>query len=232
MPNASLTKAERKRIAKLVSHYESNYHKFSQFLEQLRVLFLGDKALSQYIHTIKLRLKEPTHLKRKLADKLKLAKRSGKKFVITKDNLFNKINDLVGVRILHLHTRQLEEINRELNRLFADQRYIILRVTAKTWDDESRTYFKSIGIKTEKSPSLYTSVHYDVRESSRRKYTFELQVRTLMEEVWGEVSHTLNYPTTLTNIACTEQIQVLARATSTCSRLVDSIFRTHKESAS
>lgn len=230
MAKAGLTQAERKNITRLVDHYKKNQDRFSQFLEQLRGLFLGEKPLTKHVHSIKWRLKDPEHLRRKLTQKLKESRKPNRAFAITKENLFYKINDLVGVRILHLHTRQMEEIDRAIKALFSDQRYHILRgPIAKTWDDESRDYFASIGIKTEKSPSMYTSVHYEVRESSRRKYTFELQIRTLMEEVWGEVSHTLNYPEPTRSLACREQIQVLARATSTCTRLVDSIFKTHDE---
>jgi len=230
MSKAGLTQAELKIIASLVDHYKNSQDRFSQFIDQLRGLFLGEKPLTKHVHSIKWRLKNPEHLRRKLVQKLKESKKSNRAFAITRENLFYKVNDLVGVRILHLHTRQMKEIDRAVKGLFSDHRYHILGgPIAKTWDDESRSYFASIGIKTEKSPSMYTSVHYEVRESSRRKYTFELQVRTLMEEVWGEVSHTLNYPKPTGSLSCREQIQVLARATSTCTRLVDSIFKTHDE---
>jgi putative GTP pyrophosphokinase len=228
MAKMGLTRAERNYITGLIDHYKINQDRFSQFLGQLRSLFLGEKPLIKHVHSIKWRLKDPEHLRRKLTQKIKESRLSNKTFAITKENLFYKVNDLVGIRILHLHTRQLEEIDKAIKALFAEQRYHILTgPIAKTWDDESREYFASIGIKTEKSPSLYTSVHYEVSESSRRRFTFELQIRTLMEEVWGEVSHTLNYPNPTRILACKEQIQVLARATSTCTRLVDSIFKTH-----
>jgi putative GTP pyrophosphokinase len=56
-------------------------------------------------------------------------------------------------------------------------------------------------------------------------------VRTLAEELWGEVDHTVNYPEPSEVLACREQIKLLARLTSTCTRLVDSIFITLKETA-
>jgi ppGpp synthetase/RelA/SpoT-type nucleotidyltranferase len=57
----------------------------------------------------------------------------------------------------------------------------------------------------------------------------ELQVRTLAEEVWGEVSHTIDYPDPTESVACKEQLKVLARLSSSCIRLVDSIFESEKE---
>ena len=35
---------------------------------------------------------------------------------------------------------------------------------------------------------MYTSVHYVVSSKSRTKVTCEIQVRTLMEEVWGSTT--------------------------------------------
>lgn len=124
----------------------------------------------------------------------------------------------------------MARINDRLLAIFDEARYRKKEgPVAKTWDDESRTYFRSIGIRTEASASMYTSVHYVIEPNSRTKYTCEIQVRTLMEEVWGEVSHTINYPRPIDDLASTEQIKVLARVTSSCSRLIDSIFRTTDE---
>jgi len=76
---------------------------------------------------------------------------------------------------------------------------------------------------------MYTSVHYVVQPNSISELTCEIQVRTLMEEVWGEVDHKINYPEKADSLSCREQIKVLARVTSSCSRLVDSIFLAHQE---
>ena len=75
---------------------------------------------------------------------------------------------------------------------------------------------------------MYTSVHYVIEPNSRTKSTGEIQVRTLAEEIWGEVDHTINYPKKSSILPCREQIKVLARVTSSCTRLVDSIFEANK----
>jgi putative GTP pyrophosphokinase len=54
--------------------------------------------------------------------------------------------------------------------------------------------------------------------------TCEIQVRTLFEEIWGEIDHTLNYPDTTASVACKEQLRVLAKLASTGTRLADAIF--------
>ena len=75
---------------------------------------------------------------------------------------------------------------------------------------------------------MYTTVHYDVRANRKSSIRCELQVRSLMDEVWGEVSHRVNYPVESTSRACRDQLKVLARLTTGGSRLVDSIFDSHE----
>ncbi len=228
--------AEAKRVKQLVQHYVKNQDHFSLVLNQLKDHVLGDKDLMSQVHSIKWRIKDPGHLRDKLVRQLGKAKESGKPFKITTDNLFSKINDLAGFRILHLHTRQMDHINKALVRIFDQALYRLIEgPVAKTWDDESREYFEGIKIPTEKKvnkkkPTLYTSVHYVIRPNLKTESTCEIQVRTLADEIWGEVDHTINYPYTVRSIACHEQIQVLARVTTSCSRLVDSIFRSFEES--
>lgn len=193
----------------------------------MRAQILGSKGLTPYLHSLSWRSKDPRHLRDKLERKLKEAKKGGRRFSITKKNLFLRINDLAGLRLLHLYTHQYEYIDQGLRELFKDESYRLVEgPTAGTWDDESRAFFAKLGVKTRESPSLYTSVHYVIRPNAR--YTCEIQVRTLMEEVWGEVDHSINYPYKTKSVACREQIAALARATSACSRLVDSIFRSHE----
>ena len=217
--------AENRRITALVDHYAENKEKFSTLLYQLSGYVAASKVLARVVHSTKQRTKDPEHLRAKLRRKLIGAKESNKAFDIDEDNLFKRINDLAGFRIIHLHTRQVKEIHDELSAVFDEQRWILVEgPIAKTWDDESRRYFRALKWETEESESMYTSVHYVVQPNSRSEVTCEIQVRTLMEEVWGEVDHTINYPVTSPSQSCREQIKVLARLTSSCSRLVDSIF--------
>lgn len=223
-------KAQR-RVDSLVDHYVANQEKFRAILYQLDGYLAGSRALATLVHSAKRRAKDPEHLRAKLVRKVLKSKTSAEQFDITKENLFRRINDLAGFRIIHLHTRQVKDIHDELLSIFNEQRWIMVEgPIAKTWDDESRRYFRSLGWQTEDSETMYTSVHYVVQPNSRSELTCEIQVRTLMEEVWGEVDHAINYPTPSPSQSCREQIKVLARLTSSCSRLVDSIFLSSVES--
>jgi ppGpp synthetase/RelA/SpoT-type nucleotidyltranferase len=86
-------------------------------------------------------------------------------------------------------------------------------------------FFEKLGIGVELKESYYTSVHYVVRPRVDSPHCCEIQVRTLFEEIWGQVDHTLNYPINSENLACREQLKVLAKLVGAGSRLVDSIFR-------
>jgi hypothetical protein len=56
--------------------------------------------------------------------------------------------------------------------------------------------------------SARASVHYVIEPVSQTRGHCEIQVRTLMEEVWG-VDHSLTYPEPIKSLACREQIKAL-----------------------
>jgi len=226
MTTVKLSRAEYRKIDDLVAHYESHKSIFDNLVYQLTGHVQSSEALRSVVHSIKSRVKEPSHLREKLERKWLRAKTVNEEFPYTKENLFRTINDLAGFRILHLHTTQIATIHSSLLEIFDVQRYVQLEApSARTWDDESRALFKEVGIEIiHNKDSMYTSVHYVVQPNSRIDASCEIQVRTLSEEVWGEVDHKINYPVRSPSASCREQLKVLARITSSCSRLVDSIF--------
>lgn len=178
------------------------------------------------MHSVKVRLKDPKHLYEKLVrNRIKYPKKP----LVTSRNLFLRINDIVGIRILHLHTEQIKDINTALLQLFSENNYRRREgPEARVWDDEYRQYYRSINMPHKTSPgSQYMSVHYVIEPNRRERLTCEIQVRTLAEELWGEVDHRINYPKKTKILACKGQIAVLARLTSGCTRLVDSIFKSY-----
>src|SRR3990167_8373504 len=132
---------------------------------------------------------------------------------------------LVDVRVLLLHQRQFEPVHVELMKKIGSGDWTLYEAPkAYTWDPDSAAYFERLGIATQVKDSLYTSVHYVIQPKKDSDFSCEIQVRTLFEEIWGEVDHTLNYPAATENIACREQLRVLAKVVGAGSRLVDSIF--------
>jgi len=215
-------------IDELVSLYSPKRDLYYSTARNLHNNLLDDPELRHFIHTGKYRSKDPDHLKDKLFRLKEEDQKRGLSFHITTDNLFTEINDLAGVRLLHLHTQQITTIHPLILRILDSNMYnIIGEPVAYIWDIEYKQFFESVGLKTEYRPSLYSSVHYVIEANHKAKMRCELQIRTLMEEVWGEVSHTINYPHETDISCCKDQLKVLARNASGCTRLVDSIFSSH-----
>jgi putative GTP pyrophosphokinase len=230
LPLERITELERNAIEELVAVFAAHEEGFLRVVKLAHSDLSEHRLLREVIHSSKYRLKEPSHLADKLARKILRCREEKRDFDITAANLFERIGDLVGVRLLHLHTDQMEKIDPAIREILEEFKYSLVEgPVANTWDDEYKTYFEGIGIKTVSRDSMYTSVHYVIEPSQKMKVRCELQVRTLMEEVWGEVSHKINYPSPTESVACREQLKVLARVASGGTRLVDSIFSSHKE---
>ncbi|MCT4662990.1 MAG: RelA/SpoT domain-containing protein [Tissierellales bacterium] len=219
-------------IDEVINFYNKKENQFEleMFLNQISTFFSKHPILNNpekpIVHSIKSRLKDSDHLKDKID-------RKGKNHeIINVENLFDKINDLAGVRILHIHQEQFIEIHKVIMDKVEEVKdwKLVEEPKAFTWDPESKEFYEKLGIKTELKETYYTSVHYVIKPNNEAtKTTCEIQVRTLFEEVWGEISHSINYPKETSSIACKEQLRVLSRLVSTGTRLVDSIFKCYNE---
>ena len=201
-------------------------YELKAFLQTVLFFFENNPALKGIVHSVKSRMKDPEHLKDKIQRKLK----SGK--IIDENNLFTVVNDLIGVRVLYLYQDQFQLIHNELKKKVDETKdwMFVEAPKAYTWDPETREYFEKLNIHTEVRDTYYTSVHYVIKPNNElSNITCEIQVRTLFEEIWGEIDHTINYPHPTEIIACKEQLRVLAKIVSTGTRLADSIFRTYND---
>lgn len=173
------------------------------------------------VHSTKSRLKSSSHIRGKI-DRKRLAGRD-----ISVDNVLSELSDLAGVRILLLFQEDFGVVHDVINSR-VDDGFWFLREPPKayTWDPENAVFFESFGLEVAERDTLYTSVHYLIMPKEESPICCELQVRTLFEEIWGEVDHRLNYPNPTTMVACREQLKVLSKIVGAGSRLVDSIART------
>jgi ppGpp synthetase/RelA/SpoT-type nucleotidyltranferase len=225
-----LNKTVLEMIGKAVEKYKSQQDSFKSLSKTMHDNLVEIENIRRLIHSSKFRAKDPEHLREKLQRIAYEAQNKGKKYDITATNIFEKVDDLAGVRLLHLHTKQMIELHPAVMDGLDELKWrLIGKPTAYTWDVENEQFFKGMGLKTEIGKDMYTSVHYIVEANRRTVLRCELQIRTLMEEVWGEVSHTIDYPHETKSVECKEQLKVLARVASGCSRLVDSIFLSHAE---
>lgn len=216
-------------IPEMVDLYRQKKKLFEFFLQSVQSSFATDPALNSgiptVIHSLRARLKDEDHLAKKIARK----RADGK--AINPENLFTTVTDLAGLRVLHLHQDQFQEIHEFIAKKIKTKTWKLLeKPVAYTWDPESVDFFKSFKLRTEVKPSYYTSVHYLLTPGNEEGSGIccEVQVRTLFEEAWGEIDHSINYPSPTKNIANIEQLRVLSKLVSTGSRLADAIFKVHK----
>lgn len=231
MKKSPLAPEDKKRIDQALKRFDEERSNVEWVANLVYALLAEHPKLRPLVHSVKWRVKDRGHLEHKLIRKTLQPAALGKPAdsPITADNLFDRVEDLAGVRVLHLHTSQFKSINNVLLEILQGQQWVVTGPEANTWDDEYRGFFEKMGIKTISRESLYTSVHYILRPNAQNPFKCELQVRTLAEEIWGEVSHTIDYPEETKSIACKEQLKVLARLTSSCIRLVDSVFESENE---
>lgn len=212
-----------------LTSFDERRHELSIFMNGIGQWFSSHPKLCQpdrpVVHSVKMRLKDREHLRKKLLRKLEKGEQIGS------DDLCWTITDLAGVRVLHLYQDQFPSIHKEILYKVDGLKdwHLAEPPKAYTWDPESKQFFERLGVTVEVKDSFYTSVHYLIRPRADSPLCCEIQVRTLFEEIWGEVDHTLNYPETSPSLSCREQIRVLAKLVGAGSRLVDSVFRSSAE---
>jgi putative GTP pyrophosphokinase len=218
------------QVDELLQKFEHERHKFDYLRKIVVAAFESDPALNAthapVIHSIKSRLKDKEHLRAKLLRKLKDGK------TINAENLFAQVTDLAGVRILHLHFSQIKQIHEFIVERASKSEWVLAEApVAYSWDPDAKSFFQSIDVNVSEKESQYTSVHYLIKPNATSETVCEIQVRTLLEELWGEIDHRFNYPVPCESVFVIEQLRVLAKLVSTGSRLADSIFRLAEHSA-
>jgi putative GTP pyrophosphokinase len=207
----------------VIDEFKSLSHEFELFMEAVGGLFLKHPKIATepfpIVHSIRKRIKNEEHLREKLGRKV------AKGEEVTTSNCFEKITDFAGIRVLHLRQNDFEKIKIVIDeKISRGDWHLFERPIAYTWDPEYEQYFLQLGCRCERKDSFYTSVHFVVKPRPDSPLSCEIQVRTLFEEIWGEIDHQLNYPLPTSSPSCDEQLRVLAKVVGAGSRLVTSIF--------
>lgn len=211
----------------LLIKFDDLRHDLKTFMNGV-VEFIGEhpglnETGCEIVHSYKARIKDREHLREKISRKISEGKD------ISADNLFAEITDLAGVRIMHLFQEHFAKIDEVIRKRLNDGDWVLgERAKAYTWDPEAAEFFGKFDLEVIQKPTSYTSVHYLIRPRENSPICCEVQVRTLFEEIWGEVDHQINYPIPTENLACKEQIKVLSKIVGAGSRLLDSLNRVHE----
>ena len=215
-----------KEIIDELSKFSANYDLLADRIESY---IKRDPILKENVHSFKRRTKDINHLDDKISRKNRERESKGLE-LINKDNVFDIITDVCGIRILHLHLGQFKSIHEALVKYVnSGDIYLYENPKAYTWDPEYKALFENLNINTMLKDSFYTSVHYVFKATEDSNITCELQVRTLFEEAWAEIDHVVNYPESSEDLVIKEQLNIFARIVGAATRIAHSIFKLREE---
>lgn len=163
--------------------YKNSYENQAEFIANIL-------RSQEVIHSVKSRIKEPTRLIEKIIRKTEDRKNKyGEDFEFTVDNYKKEINDLIGIRVIHIFKEQWREIHE-----YITSTWKVIEITANVRDGDNVEVFNDLDIKVRSRASGYRSVHYLVEFCpTNEKVVAEIQVRTIFEEGYGEIDHILRY---------------------------------------
>jgi putative GTP pyrophosphokinase len=170
----------------IIEAFGGALHEFEIFMEGVSRLFSKHPKISlgsfPVVHSVKSRIKSNDHL----LDKIQRKKKQGRE--ITSANCFEEITDFAGVRVLHLRQDDFGKIKEIIDaKVTGGDWCLVEQPIAYTWDPEYEKFFLDLGCRCERKDSFYTSVHFVVRPRQDSPLSCEIQVRTLFEEIWGEI---------------------------------------------
>ena len=142
------------------------------------------------IHSVNYRIKDREHLMEKIIRK----SLTNSELKFTKDNYRALISDLIGVRVLHLYREDWTSIHGFLcgHWNFAEPPIAYIR---QGDPDKLSRYYSEQSCEVREHPHGYRSVHYVLcKDAHSMICPVEIQTRTLFEEAWGEIDHSVRYP--------------------------------------
>ncbi|MYM88554.1 hypothetical protein GTP91_15390 [Rugamonas sp. FT82W] len=144
------------------------------------------------VHSVRWRVKDSYHLMAKIVRKR--AEKSPKYMGISVGNYFEIVDDLLGLRALHLLKDDCFQIDREVRAIFPLKETPIAYIREGD-NPELTTRYKEIGLTVKRHKDNYRSIHYILTTMpTLRVINAELQVRTIFEEGWSEIDHKVRYP--------------------------------------
>ena len=174
--------------------------KYEELAEYIVHLIREDPSSpKESLHTITYRLKDEARLIEKIDEENKRLKAGAAP--ITHKNFGERVGDLLGIRLICLRLSDIKKVEAYLGLLVEEK---ILRFIKKP--DQKRSFVlpvdpgESIPDDLSLRYSGYSSIHYQIRLGKGSDATDELkglqvefQLRTILEEAWGEIDHKYRY---------------------------------------
>ena len=205
-----MKKHQREAILISFLNEKEKYRKLAEYIVQL----IRDDPSSpkESLHTIVYRIKDELRLIEKIEGQNEALKAGAS--LISEKNYQLKIGDLLGVRMICLRLSDIEKVEAYLGLLSEEK---ILRFVKGP--DRKRSFIlpvdpgESISDGIDLKYSGYSSIHYQVElgensdvPSGLADLQFELQLRTILEEAWGEIDHKYRYVRSRSGVALPDYI--------------------------
>lgn len=201
-----------------------DYLCFKKELEQAAIYLFNTLMLSEKVHSVRYRIKDEEHLIEKI-----IRKKITENHSIDLNNYKEEINDLIGLRALHLFKADWLKINGYIIEKFNLFRKPIANYRKGDSEDLIR-YFSENGCEPKEHKYGYRSIHYILEtQPYKLKLKAEIQVRTIYEEAWAEIDHTIRYPYDLGNILYSEFLLILNRLSGSADEMGSFIQSLKKE---
>lgn len=198
------------------------YHDFIQRKAELLEIAAQTSRSLQYlpdVHAVRYRVKDPLHLLRKVIRK----KTEYPDRTIDEHNYVDWINDLAGLRVLYLYKESWQKIGQLIQDKWELKRPPIAYISAGEAESVANL-FAATGCDIRLHGHGYRAVHFVIRtQPNRQRYFVEIQLRTLFEEGWSEIDHTIRYPDQSCNAIIRELLTILNRLTGQADQLASFI---------
>ncbi|GAB3194457.1 ppGpp synthetase/RelA/SpoT-type nucleotidyltransferase [Pontibacter aydingkolensis] len=158
-------------------------------LEDIAIFISNTLKRHKAVYGVQHRVKEPLHLLKKIIRK----KQEYPDRNLNAENYLDYINDLAGVRILHLYKEDWHDIGNYIQQIWELKRepYIYIKSEGTLLTNQ----FTSSAYKVIPNDRGYNAQHYIAKvKACRQQYFVEIQVKTLFEEGWSEIDHCVRYP--------------------------------------
>lgn len=157
--------------------------------------FLTEEAKEVGVHSVRSRIKKAESLIEKIIRKTLESHKKGEHRSITVENYGNEINDLIGIRILHVFKNEWLGIHNFINKTWTNK--IVGNPLTYYRKGDDKAFIKECkknGCDAKIHRKAYRSIHYIINHNSTLPFNVaEIQVRTIFEEGWSEVDHKLRY---------------------------------------
>jgi ppGpp synthetase/RelA/SpoT-type nucleotidyltranferase len=186
--------------------------KYKRLAEHIVQLMKNDPLMpKESLHTIIYRIKDESRLIEKI---IKLNQKTDDSPLILEQNYQERINDLLGVRMICLRLSDVENVEAYLKLLSEDN-----ILTFLNGPEHKRSFILPAnpgGALPEVIDLRYTgysSIHYQIKLGKNadapkelKDIQFELQLRTILEEAWSEIDHKYRYVSSRSGVHLPEDI--------------------------